>query len=79
MDQAVAAGPSATSASDMATEMAAAALSQATPVSGREVEGISESETDSEGEDTAPVSYSFTAKMYCRSSFDYEILNCEFF
>ena len=40
--------------SAMATEKTAAAVSQATPVSGR---GISESESDSDGDDTAPVSY----------------------
>ena len=52
MNQATAAP--ATSA--MASEKTAI-VSQATPVSGREVEGISESDSDSGSEDTAPVSY----------------------
>ena len=46
--------------SDMASEKTAAAaaavVSQATPVSHREMEAISESDSDSEGEDAAPVS-----------------------
>ena len=48
--------------SDMASEKTAAAaaatvvVSQATPVSRREMEAISESDSDSEGEDAAPVS-----------------------
>lgn len=52
MNQATAAPASSTMASEKA-----AVVSQATPVSGREVDGISESDSDSDGEDTAPVSY----------------------
>ncbi len=53
MNQATSAPP----ASAKALEKTAAVVSQATPVSGREMEGISESDSDSGGEDTAPVSY----------------------
>lgn len=55
MNQSTSAPPT----SDMASEKTAAVgavVSQATPVSRREMEAISESGSDSEGEDAAPVS-----------------------
>lgn len=51
MNQATSAPPT----SSMASEKTAA-VSQATPVNSREMKAISESDSDSEGEDAAPVS-----------------------